>query len=614
MKKIEIKEFFKNPTKRNFQISPDRKKIAFLDSYKKRTNIYIMDLETKKIKIITKQQKRNINSYSWKNNDYIYYLQDNNGDENYHVWIVDLKTLKVEDITPQENLKVFSTNSLNKEVYIKNIKKHKNKIYILHNGENAQKSNSYLYDIKLKKWEKVEEFDKGETAIILDEKTLKSKYISKIDRGYILIIKNGKEIKKIKSSDSFEIIDYTSNDKKELYVLSNIDRDKIGLFKTDTNANIISNCLFESKIVDIQNIIQNYKTKKLEKAIYMQEKHEIHYFDKKLEKEMKIVKNKLIEKFPNEKKSIISCSYVLGSNKELILIDTYSDKKPIDEYLFDVKKNEIIKLTENYKWFEHMVDMKPISYKARDGLIIHGYLTLPKNTKKPIPIIVNPHGGPWTRDYWNFNKEIQFFANRGYGILQMNFRISTGYGKKHFIKGWKQWGLKCQDDVTDGTKWLIKKGYTKNGQIGIYGGSYGGYATLMGIIREPKLYSAAVDYVGVSNMFTFWDSLPPYWEAFRPIMEKWMGNPYDDKKNAKLISPYYRVNEIETPLFVVQGAKDPRVPKKESDQIVDSLRKRNKKVQYMVKDDEGHGFQNQENRFELYEKMINFFDKNLKNN
>jgi predicted P-loop ATPase/GTPase len=183
----------------------------------------------------------------------------------------------------------------------------------------------------------------------LDEKTLKSKYISKIDKGYILIIKNGKEIKKIKSSDSFEIIDYTSNDKKELYVLSNIDRDKIGLFKTDTNANIISNCLFESKIVDIQNIIQNYKTKKLEKAIYMQEKHEIHYFDKKLEKEMKIVKNKLIEKFPNEKKSIISCSYVLGSNKELILIDTYSDKKPIDEYLFDVKKNEIIKLTENYK-------------------------------------------------------------------------------------------------------------------------------------------------------------------------------------------------------------------------------------------------------------------------
>lgn len=259
--------------------------------------------------------------------------------------------------------------------------------------------------------------------------------------------------------------------------------------------------------------------------------------------------------------------------------------------------------------------MHPISYKSRDGLTINGYLTLPKNKEvKDLPLIVNPHGGPWARDMWGgFNPEVQLLANRGYAVLQVNFRSSTGYGKEFLQAGNKQWGgLKIQDDITDGVQWAIDQGIADPDRIGIYGASFGGYATLAGITYTPDLYAAAVDYVGVSNIFTLLNTIPPYWETMRNMFYERVGHPEKDKELLTAVSPVFHADKIKTPLFVAQGANDPRVNKAESDQIVEALRARGVEVEYMLKDNEGHGFANEENRIEFYNAMVKFFDSHLK--
>jgi dipeptidyl aminopeptidase/acylaminoacyl peptidase len=296
------------------------------------------------------------------------------------------------------------------------------------------------------------------------------------------------------------------------------------------------------------------------------------------------------------------------------IISSGSDKNPGAYYYYDSSTDKLTNLGDLMPWLDasKMSEMKPISYKSRDGLTIHGYLTLPAN-KIPsnLPVIVNPHGGPWARDVWGYNPEVQFLANRGYAVLQINFRGSTGYGKKFVEAGNKQWGLKMQDDITDGVQWLIKQGIADAKKVGIYGGSYGGYATLAGITFTPDLYAAAVDYVGVSNIFTLLNTIPPYWESQRKMFYERVGDPVKDKDLLTKVSPVFHADKIKTPLFVAQGANDPRVNKAESDQIVDALKKRGINVQYMVKDNEGHGFANQENRFDFYKAMEEFFEKHL---
>jgi dipeptidyl aminopeptidase/acylaminoacyl peptidase len=280
--------------------------------------------------------------------------------------------------------------------------------------------------------------------------------------------------------------------------------------------------------------------------------------------------------------------------------------------------DELNKITEVSPWIneDDMANVTPIKYKSRDGLTIHGYLTLPKGytmeNAKNLPVVVNPHGGPWARDNWGFNPEIQFLANRGYAVLQMNFRGSTGYGREFWTISFKQWGLTMQDDITDGVIWLIDQGIADAEKIAIYGGSYGGYATLQGIVVTPELYAAAVDYVGVSNLFTFMKTIPPYWKPFLDMMYEMVGNPVADSAQLAATSPALNADKIITPLFVAQGANDPRVNINESDQMVNALKERGIDVEYMVKDNEGHGFRNEENRFDFYRAMEKFLSAHLK--
>ena len=397
-------------------------------------------------------------------------------------------------------------------------------------------------------------------------------------------------------------------DNENLYVSSNRGRDKSAIFKFDLKNAKETDLIFEHNEVDVSSLMSSKKRKIITGVGYYTDKRSYHFFDDW----RKNIQDDLEKKLPNIEVVISD----LSKDETKALVRTYSDKTRGAYYYYDIKEAKLQKLTDISPWLneDHMSDMLPIKYTARDGLTIHGYLTLPKGKEhKNLPVIINPHGGPWARDYWGFNPEIQYFANKGYAVFQMNFRGSVGYGRDFWECSFKEWGKSMQDDITDGVNWLIEQGIADKDKIAIYGASYGGYATLAGLAFTPDLYACGVDYVGVSNIFTLLETLPPYWELGRQMMYEMIGNPDTEKELLTAASPLFHVDKIKAPLFIAQGANDPRVKKSESDQIVEALKKRGIDVPYLVKDNEGHGFANEENRFEFYRKMGDFLDLHLMN-
>src|SRR5262249_745354 len=296
------------------------------------------------------------------------------------------------------------------------------------------------------------------------------------------------------------------------------------------------------------------------------------------------------------------------------VVSASNDRSMRTEYLYDATTQELTKLADLAPWLDEqeLVRMLPITYRARDGLMINGYLTLPHGGGKNLPLVVNPHGGPWARDAWGYNPEVQFLASRGYAVLQMNFRGSTGYGRKFWEMSFKQWGKAMQDDITDGVRHLIQEGVADPKRVAIYGGSYGGYPTLAGLTLPPERYACGIHYGGVSHPFTLLGTIPPYWKPFLDMWHEMVGDPERDKTLLEQASPVFHADQIRVPLLIAQGAKDPRVNVAESDQMVAALKQRGVAVEYILKDNEGHGFHNEENRFEFYEAMERFLAKHLR--
>src|SRR5690606_4610093 len=307
----------------------------------------------------------------------------------------------------------------------------------------------------------------------------------------------------------------------------------------------------------------------------------------------------------------------MTKDERKMLVTVQRDVDPGSVYLFDRDARTIEKLYESRPELptEHLSEMRAVRYTARDGLEIPAYLTLPKGLEpQNLPAIVFPHGGPWARDVYGYDSFAQFLANRGYVVLQPNFRGSTGYGKEFLNAGNKEWGTGAmQHDISDGVKWLIEQGYADPDRVAIMGGSYGGYATLAGLAFTPELYAAGVDIVGPSNLFTLLESVPPYWQPAIKMFHERMGDPNNpaDAERLREQSPLFSADRIEDPLLVIQGANDPRVKQHESDQIVVALRDRGFPVQYLVAPDEGHGFRGEENRLAMIVSIERFLAEHL---
>jgi dipeptidyl aminopeptidase/acylaminoacyl peptidase len=612
-KKIPLKDFFKNPVIGSYQISPDAKNMAFTAPYKKRMNIFVQSLElptgdNKKIKLGRKKRlstvtDRDISGYFWKGNQTIIYARDFDGDENYNLFAIDIKSKETKALTPFKDVRVGILDDLedlsDDEILI-TMNKRKKEIFDVH------RLNIRTGEIKLEVqnpgnitgWQTDHD---GKVRIAISTDGVNTSLFHRKD--------DKEDFQKIMTTDfktSFSPV-FFSFDNKDLFAISNVKRDKACAIKYNLAKKKELKTIYCNPNVDVAGLHYSKKRKVLISSTYYTWKLERTFFDEDM---MKIF-TELQTRLPNMEIGLVS----KDKEENTFIVKTESDRNRGVFYIYDSSKKILKKLAEISPWLkeEDLNHMKPIEYRSRDGLLIHGYLTLPKDSSgKKLPVVVNPHGGPWARDDWGFNPLVQFLANRGYAVFQMNFRGSTGYGKKFWEASFKQWGLKMQDDVTDGVNWLIKQGIADPKRIAIYGGSYGGYKVLAGLAFTPELYACGVDYVGVSNLFTFLNTIPPYWKPYLETMYEMVGHPEKDKALLKKTSPVFHVDKIKAPLMVLQGAKDPRVNINESDQIVEALRKRGVNVKYIVKENEGHGFRNEENRMLLYTELEKFLNMCLK--
>ena len=607
-KRYEIRDFFGNPERSGYQVSPDGKTLSFMAPYERRRNLHIVDLpadggapDFAKAKRLTSETARDIAGYFWKGDGHILYVKDFGGDENFHVVSVDVRSGEVKDLTPLPKIQASIVDDLRDD------SRH---VLVQYNQRNPQVFDVYRIDVATGASALVAENPGNITGWVTDHKgAVRAATTTDGVNGSLLYRPTEKDaFKTVLTTDFRTSVGpmFFTFDNQKLYAMSNRGRDKTALVILDPATGKETKPLFEHADVDLNGAQYSRKRKVLTAVDFETWKSQRHCFDEAT----RALYSKLEKRLPGFEVALVSENRA----EDTFIVAAYSDRTPGARYLYHAKTDRLVKLGEHNPRIQadDMATMKPVTYTSRDGLKINGYLTLPKGkVAKNLPVIVNPHGGPWARDSWGFNPEIQFLANRGFAVFQMNFRGSTGYGRTFWEKSFKQWGRAMQDDITDGVQWLVKEGIADPRRVGIYGGSYGGYATLSGVTFTPDLYAAAVDYVGVANLFTFMKTIPPYWAPFLKMMQEMVGDSEKDKDLLTASSPVFHVDRIKTPLFVAQGANDPRVNKNESDQMVEALRKRGVEVQYMVKDNEGHGFHNEENRYDFYGAMEGFFSKHL---
>ncbi len=613
--KYSVSDYFARPKASGFQLSPNGKYMSYRekDENNKR-HIYVKELSTGKVQRAIEEKEELVRGYGWINDERLFFAMDKGGDENYHIYAVNLDGTNLKDLTPFDGVQASIQNIL---------KEQKDYIIVLMNKNNKQVFEPFKLNIvtgALEQLYKNEDIANPIQGYEFDKDGNLRGY-SKLVNGVQnqLYYKDNKtgEIKLHTTTnwdDTFGIIsfNYASKNKDEAYVLTNLDSDKTRIVLYDLATKKIIKEVFSNPTFDVSGLnLSRKRNYEIDNFSYEGEKNEIIPVSK-LYKEI----YGLMEKeFPNKEAYIVD----KDDNETQFLVIVQSDKLYGTYYQYDAKTKKFKLLYDLMPQLKEadMAEMRPIKFTSRDGKTIYGYITLPKEALqgKKVPLIVNPHGGPQgVRDSWGFNPETQLFASRGYATLQVNFRISGGYGKDFLRAGFKQIGRQLMDDVEDGVAYAIKQGWVDKDKIAIYGGSHGGYATLMGLVKTPDLYACGVNYVGVSNIFTFFDSFPEYWKPYKEIVKEIWYDLEDPKEAAiaKEVSPVFQIDKIKKPLFVIQGANDPRVNIAESDQIVTGLRAKGFEVPYMVKYDEGHGFHKEENSIDMYEATLGFLAKNLK--
>ncbi len=578
------------------QISPDGKFVSFLKPYKGVRNIWVKRSEEPftAAKPMTAETKRPLAGYFWtRDSKFLLFTKDNDGDENFNIYSVDpgapaeasTGVPAARDLTGVKGARVI-IYSLPKT--------QPDTVYLGLNDRD--KAWHDLYKLSLSTGQKtlVRKNTDRVSAWIFDNNAQLRMATRSADNGDTEFLRvDADKFSKIYSCTVLETCSPVRFDKgnKQVYVITNqgASRNLIELALMDPASGATT--LVEAdpdKRVDLANAIFSDLTDELIGTVYLDERERVRWRDKAFEADYNWVKSRL-----GANMQLGFSSHTRDETRWIV--NASSDAEPAAAYLLDrkAKKLDFLYKVREKLPREHLAAMQPIRYESSDGLGIPAYLTLPKGVPaKNLPIVILPHGGPWARDMWGYSGLPQFLANRGYAVLQPNFRGSTGYGKQFLDKGNAEWGRKMQDDLTWGVKHLTQKGIADPKRVAIMGGSYGGYATLAGVAYTPEVYAAAVSIVGPSNLLTLLDSIPPYWESFRKTLYARMADPTtpEGKKRLEEMSPLNYAKNIKTPLMIMQGANDPRVNKAESEQIVVALRDRGFPVEYILFPDEGHGF------------------------
>ncbi|HEY3738689.1 MAG TPA: prolyl oligopeptidase family serine peptidase [Bryobacteraceae bacterium] len=611
---IDRELLFGDPEISGANLSPSGEFIAFLKPWKNTRNIWVKKTGEpfSTARLLTTETKRPIPGFLWtRDSKYVVFVKDNEGDENFNVFAVDPAAANAAGAEAPVSRDLTGLKGVRVELY----SAPKNDPGVLYIGLNDRD----------KAWHDLYKLDVNSGA-----KTLLRKNVERVSSWIFDLKGNLKLATRTADNGDQEVLRVDADALTEVYSCSIVDtcvpvhyhKDGKRVYMiTNKESNLAELALFDPiagkaetvesdplKRVDIGGAEFSEATDELIATQYVDERQRTYFHNKAFEAEYKWLEHR----FPGRNVDITGRT----ADDRLCLISVNGDTEPGEIYLYEPSAK---KVTLQYRVREKLprtslASMRPVHYKSSDGLEIAGFLTLPKGVpEKGLPTLMLPHGGPWARDYWGYNAWAQFFANRGYAVLMINFRGSTGYGKQFLNAGNGEWGKKMQDDVTWGVKYLVSEGIADPKRIGIIGGSYGGYATLAGVTVTPDLYRAAVDYCGPSNLITLLDAIPPYWESGRKIMYARMADPGTPagKEWLEERSPIHEANKIKTPLMVVQGANDPRVNKREADQIVVALRDRKFPVEYLLAPDEGHGFQRPVNNMAMLMAVEKFFAQYL---
>lgn len=592
---------FGNPERTSPQLSPDGKYIAYIAPDDRNIlQVWLREIDNEEPKKLTNDRKRGIRGYFWTYHpNQLIYLQDADGDENFHLYAVNIDSNIVRDLTPFQGVKAQAID-LDAE--------HPDEILVGLNLNNSQKFDVYRINLQ----NGAVEFDTDNPGNIIGwtadpQFKILAALAATPDGGYDLLYRETTDtswqtLRHWSAEEQGSPYGF-SKDGKTLYLVASHDANAARLLALDLT-NKQETVIAEDSQYDIAQVITHPTERYIRAVAFTKDKTEWQIIDPSIEEDAKAI----AAVRPGE---VYPISGDLVDQKWLIAYVT--DNGPVYYYIYDRATKSSTLLFSNRPELEELplVSMKPVSYEARDGLTIQGYLTVPQGIKAPYPTVMLIHGGPWARDTWGYDPQAQWLANRGYAVLQPNFRGSTGYGKAFLNAGNRQWAAAMHDDLIDGVNWLVEQGISDRDRIAIMGGSYGGYATLVGLTFTPEVFACGVDIVGPSNLITLMQSIPPYWKPLMAMFQHRVGDLETEAEFLKSRSPLFFVDKIQKPLLIGQGINDPRVKEAESEQIVEAMRQADKPVEYVLYTDEGHGFARPENRLHFYAVAEEFLAKHL---
>jgi len=593
---------FGNPDRTSPRISPDGKRLAWIAPDQGVLNVWVTEVGSWQAEPVTNDRDRGIRSYFWAHdNRHLLYVQDKGGDENWRLYAVDLDTGDIADLTPFDDV----------QARVEEVDRHfPDEILVGLNRDNPELHDVYHLDLRTGELEKVVE-NPGFVGFVVDPQLqVRGSVASLPDGGVAILVRDTVDdewrvLLQVGPEDSLTTypLAFTA-DGKGLWALSSAGSNTGRFVKIDT-ASGGTEVVAEDPQYDVASVKLHHETREPQLISFLRERVEHIVLDPSIAADVEALK--AVEDG--------ELTFLNEDDADRTWLAAYmADDGPIRYYAYDRDTRNATFLFEHQPALGEytLATMDPFSFTARDGLEVHGYLTFPPGVeRRNMPAVLNVHGGPWIRETWGYDGEAQWLANRGYLCIQVNYRGSTGYGKSFTNAGNREWGAKMHDDLVDAVAWAVDRGIADPAKVAIYGGSYGGYAALVGAAFTPDVFCCAVDIVGPSNLETLIKSIPPYWAPMIAQFHTRVGNPDTEPEFLWSRSPLSRAGDIRIPLLIAQGANDPRVKQAEAEQIVAALTEKGIDHEYLLFPDEGHGFAKPENRIRFYAAAEKFLAKHL---
>ena len=598
---------FGNPERTQPRISPDGQRLAYIAPLDGVLNVWVgpvgYDAGDGAFEPVTRDTDRGIRLYFWaEDGRHLVYLQDKGGNEDWQLYAVDPFTKVTRDLTPFQNVQA---RPLEKNKHFPD------ELLVELNRRDPQLHDVHRLNLATGELELVAENPGNVAGWVADvDMQVRGALSAYPDGGFGLLVRKTAE------DDWHELLRWGpedglnsgpvgfSEDGARMFLKDSREANASRLVRLDLLTEEVD-ILAEDPDYDVSDVLVHPDTREVQAAAFTRARTEWIVLDKAVREDFAA-----IAKLHPGDFAVVSRDRA----DEKWLVAFTADDGPVSYYAYDRDEKLGTHLFDDRPELKEytLAPMEPVSFEARDGLKIHGYLTVPPALgRQKQPMVLNVHGGPWARDLWGYDPEAQWLANRGYACLQVNYRGSTGYGKRFLNAGNREWGAKMHDDLVAAVGWAVEEGIADPERVAIYGGSYGGYAALVGATFTPDLFRCAVDIVGPSNLITLIKSIPPYWKPLIAVFHERVGNPETEKEFLESRSPLLRVDQIKIPMLIAQGANDPRVKQVESEQIVAAMEEKGIDHEYLLFPDEGHGFAKPENRLKFYAAAERFLAKHL---